>query len=199
VLLALVGDVRPTFFSASVSEKNILKTRAVVTGVERNILRTVNNVPAVQYFASMGLVSGSELTGLQTMPMVVYLKDGSRLIRGVIAGADDGSASLCGSIPLHSTIALATMELDDVVRSTEDEIRAAAAAAAGKGVLIYSCAGRNWALGMRWTAEHDVVRKHLSAAHYRMVYSGGEIFPERLADGQIVNHLQNDSIIICVL
>ncbi|MDR1045025.1 MAG: FIST C-terminal domain-containing protein [Candidatus Adiutrix sp.] len=199
VMLALAGPVNPDFFSVSVSDENILKAKAVVTAAERNLLRMINGLPAVQYFESIGLVSGNELAGLQTMPLVVYLEDGSKLIRACLSGTDDGSAVLCGAVPLNATIALATMGLEDVLHSTEGKMREIAPAAAGRGVLIYSCAGRNWALGMKWAAEHDVVRRCLDHTPYSFCYSGGEIFPDRLANGETANHLQNDSVIICVL
>jgi hypothetical protein len=53
---------------------------------------------------------------------------------------------------------------------------------------------------MKRLAEHEAAAACIQgAAPYHFAYSGGEIFPERLADGRIVNHLQNDSLIICVL
>jgi hypothetical protein len=64
---------------------------------------------------------------------------------------------------------------------------------------MYSCAGRNWCLGIQPLAEHEKVKECLAGASYHFVYSGGEIFPSRLGDGSVVNHLQNDSLIICIL
>jgi hypothetical protein len=64
---------------------------------------------------------------------------------------------------------------------------------------MYSCAGRNWCLGMQPMAEHEKVKECLGDTPYHFVYSGGEIFPSRLGDGAVVNHLQNDSLIICIL
>jgi hypothetical protein len=199
VMIAVIGDAKPEFFSISVADENILTAKAVVTGVERNILKSINGMPAVEYFQAIGLVSGTDLTGLQTIPLVIQLDDGSRLLRACIASTDDGGAVLCGTVPLNSSLSLAAMGLEDVIRSTAERMPKVAAAAEGRGVIIYSCAGRNWALGMRWAAEHEVVAEHLSEMPYSFGYSGGEIFPDRLADGTVVNHMQNDSVIICVL
>jgi hypothetical protein len=198
-LAAVVGGTAPEFLSVSVNEENILKQKAVITGVERNILRTVNNIPAVNYLESIGIVKDGNVTGLQAMPFIIYLEDGSLLIRACIGGTGDGSLILCGAVPLNSSIALATMGFEDVVTSTEAKVREALAGAKGRGMLMYSCAGRNWCLGMRPLAEHEKVKECLGDTPYHFAYSGGEIFPSRLGDGRVVNHLQNDSLIICVL
>jgi hypothetical protein len=197
-LAALAGNAAPEFLSVSVSEENILKQKAVITGVNRNILRTINNMPAVEYLESIGVVKGHDLMGMP-MPFVVYLEDGSILIRACISGTEDGGLILCGAVPVNAAVALATMEFEDVVSSSESKMTEARAAAKGRGVLMYSCASRNWALGIQTLAEHEKARECLDGIPYHFVYSGGEIFPSRLAGGRVVNHLQNDSLIICIL
>ncbi|MDR1374038.1 MAG: FIST C-terminal domain-containing protein [Treponema sp.] len=199
-LAALIGNAAPEFLSVSVNEENILKQKAVITGVSRNILQTINNIPAIQYLESMGLVKNGEVMGLQTMPFIIYLKDGSILIRACIGGTKGGGVILCGAVPVNSTVVLATMGFEDVISSTESKVTEALAAAKGRGgILMYSCAGRNWSLGMQPMAEHEKVKEYLKDIPYHFVYSGGEIFPSRLSGGGVVNHLQNDSLIICIL
>jgi hypothetical protein len=198
-LVAVVGNVTPLFLSVAVNEENILKQKAVITGVNRNILQTVNNIPAVNYLESIGIVKNGDVSGLQAMPFIIYLEDGSLLIRACIGGTGDGSLILCGAVPVNSTIALATMGFEDVITSTQTKVTEALAAAEGRGILMYSCAGRNWCLGMHPLAEHEKVKECLGDTPYHFVYSGGEIFPSRLGDGRVVNHLQNDSLIICIL
>ncbi|MDR1143620.1 MAG: FIST C-terminal domain-containing protein [Spirochaetaceae bacterium] len=198
-LAVIVGNAAPEFLSVSVNEENILKQKAVITGVNRNILQTVNNIPAVNYLESIGIVKNGDVSGLQSMPFIVYLEDGSLLIRACIGGTGDGSLILCGAVPLNSSVALATMGFEDVISSTEAKITEARAAAKGRGILMYSCAGRNWCLGMQPLAEHEKVKECLGNSPYHFVYSGGEILPSRLGDGRVVNHLQNDSLIICIL
>jgi hypothetical protein len=136
------------------------------------------------------------------MPFIIYLEDGSILIRACIGAAgEEGALILCGAVPVNAAIALATMGFEDVIDSTEKKVTEALAAAKGRGVLMYSCAGRNWALGMQPMAEHERVKECMGKgdAPYHFVYSGGEIFPSRLGGGRVVNHLQNDSLIICIL
>jgi hypothetical protein len=199
-LAALVGNAAPEFLSVSVNEENVLKQKAVITGVKRNILETINNMPAIQYLESIGIVRNGDVQGLTAMPFIIYLEDGSLLIRACIAAAGEGGALiLCGAVPVNATVALATMGFEDVVSSTESKVTEAQAAAGGRGILMYSCAGRNWALGMQPLAEHEAAKKCLKDTPYHFVYSGGEIFPSRLSDGRVVNHLQNDSLIICIL
>jgi hypothetical protein len=202
VLAALTGDVDPVFLSASVTDDNILKQKAVVTGSNRNILQSVNNMPTVTYLETLGLAKNGDISGLESMPFIVYLQDGSRLIRACIGATEEGGVILCGAVPLNSTLALSTMGLEDVVNSTADKVAEALkkAQAQGRGILMYSCAARYWAQGVQVTAEEEKVDEKIGdAAPYHFVYSGGEIFPEFLGDGKVVNHLQNDSLIICIL
>ncbi|MDR1471311.1 MAG: FIST C-terminal domain-containing protein [Synergistaceae bacterium] len=200
VLLGLIGDVNPMFFSASVDDGNILKQKAVVTEVRKNILKSVNNVPAMTYLESLGLSSSGDVSGFGSMPFVIKLDDGSTLIRGCIDSNEDGSLVLGGSIPEGSTFAIAMMGSDDVLSSTGAAVGEAVEKGGGRGVLIYSCVARGWTLGTKVMAEHEEVDRRIAgSAPYCFAYSGGEIFPMFLDDGRISNHLQNDTIILCAL
>jgi hypothetical protein len=198
-LAALAGGVKPEFLSVSVNEENILKQKAVVTGTNRNLLQTINNMSGVKYLESIGLSKGGDVGGLASMPFIVYLEDGSILVRACIGANEEGALILCGAVPVNSTIALGTMGFEDVINSTEDKVTEALKTAGDRGLLMYSCAARNWALGMQPLAEHEKAKECLGDAPYHFVYSGGEIFPSWLSHGKVVNHLQNDSLIICIL
>jgi hypothetical protein len=198
-LAALTGNAAPEFLSVSVNEENILRQKAVVTGTNRNVLQSINNMPAVKYIESIGLAKGGDVGGLTSMPFIVYLEDGSILIRACIGANEEGEMILCGAVPVNSVVALATMSFEDVVSSTGSKIAEALAAAGGRGILMYSCAARNWSLGMQPMAEHEKAKECLGDGAYHFVYSGGEIFPSRIGGGRVVNHLQNDSLIICIL
>jgi hypothetical protein len=200
VLAALIGDVNPAFLSVSVNEENILKQKAMITGTNRNILQSINNMPAITYLESTGLIKDGDASTLVALPFIVYLPDGSTLIRACISSTGNGEVILCGAVPVNSTLALAPMNQDDVVNSTGEKIREALERGQGRGMLMYSCAGRNWSLGIQAMAEHEKAAECIAdRAPYHFVYSGGEIFPAFLEDGRVVNHLQNDSLIICIL
>jgi hypothetical protein len=198
-LAALGGSVEPEYLSVSLKEENILKQKAVITGVNRNILTTINNMSAVKYLETIGLAKDGDVGGIASMPFIIYLEDGSILIRACFGANGEGALILGGAVPLNATIALGTMGLEDVVSSTEQKLREALAGAKGRGFLMYSCGGRKLALGMQPLAEHEKAKACLGDAPFHFVYSGGEVFPFRLSDGRVVNHLQNDSLIICVL
>jgi hypothetical protein len=200
VLLGFVGDFSPRFFSASVSEKNILKQKAVVTEVNRNVLKTVNNIRAMDYLESIGLSIDGSVSGFGAMPIVIKLEDGSVLTRACVTTTPDGGIVLCGSVPVGSTLAIATMGAADIVESTGEKVKEALRENNVRGMMIYSCVARNWVLGTKVMAEHDAVEACVgNSAPYHFVYSGGEVFPSFLEDGKISNHLQNDTMILCVL
>jgi hypothetical protein len=199
-LVALVGETDPVFLSVSVNDENILKQKAVITGIKRNILQTVNNMPAVNYLESIGFVKNGDVTGLASMPFIIQLEDGSVIVRAAISASEGGGVILCGAAPVNSTLALAPMSQEDVINSTAAKVQEALEKAGGRGILMYSCAARNWALGVQSMAEHEKVKECIGLkTPYQFAYSGGEIFPSFLDNGKVVNHLQNDSLIICIL
>jgi hypothetical protein len=198
-LAVIGGGAEPEFLSVSVNEENILRQKAVVTAVNRNILQTINNMPAVQYLESVGLAKDGDVMGIASMPFIIYLEDGSILIRACFGAAGDGALILGGAVPVNSVLALGVMGFEDVMSSTESKVREVLAAAGGRGIMMYSCGGRKLALGMQPMAEHEKVKECLGDRPFHFVYSGGEVFPSRLGGGRVVNHLQNDSLIMCVL
>jgi hypothetical protein len=134
------------------------------------------------------------------MPFVIKLNDGSYLTRACITATPDGGLVLCGSIPVESTLAIATMEPEDIITSTAEKVREAIARSGGRNMIMYSCVARNWLLGLKVMAEHDAVEECVGdSAAYQLAYSGGEIFPAFLEDGSVSNQLQNDTMILCVL
>ncbi|MDR3164035.1 MAG: FIST C-terminal domain-containing protein [Synergistaceae bacterium] len=200
VLLGLIGDVDPMFFRATVPEDKILKQKAMVTGVSKNILKTVNNMPTLKYLESIGLAKDGNMEGLESMPFVIKLSDGSLLTRAIIGTTPDDGLILCGALPVGSTLAIAAMDHDDVTATTEEKLREAIEKSAGRNMIMYSCVARSWILGAKMTAEHDKVEECMGdSVPYHFVYSGGEIFPAFLEDGSISNQLQNYTMIVCVL
>ncbi|MDR0439412.1 MAG: FIST C-terminal domain-containing protein [Candidatus Accumulibacter sp.] len=200
VLLGMIGKAEPMFFSVSVDESRILKQKAIVTGVHKNILKTVNDMPATAYLESMGLASGGNVSGFESMPFVAKLDDGSILTRACIGSTPDGGLVLCGSVPTGAALAITTMNADDMVSSARAKLNEALEKIGGKSIVIYSCAARRWALGTKIMAEHEEVKRCLNGlVPYCFAYSGGEIFPSFLEDQRISNHLQNDTMILCAL
>jgi hypothetical protein len=199
-LMALLGEVDPVFLTVSVNEENILKHKGIITGTSRNILRSVNNMPAVQYLESLGIIKNGDASVLVSVPLVVHPGDGSVLVRAAISSGNEGEVILCGAVPENAALSLAPMSMTDVVNSTGEGIQKALALGRGRGMLMYSCAARTWTLGIQALAEHEKAKECIAGkVPYHFVYSGGEIFPSFLEGGKVVNHLQNDSLIICIL
>ncbi|GHS96607.1 hypothetical protein AGMMS50276_15270 [Synergistales bacterium] len=199
-LAALYGDVNPIFACVSVLEENMLKPSATVTGSDKSVLLSVNGVSAEEYLVSVGLAQNDNFNSLVSMPFVAENEDGSKLTRTCLSGDGKGGVVLCGNIPVGSRLGFAAMGPADIVKSTGDKLREVMGIAAGKNLLIYSCAVRNWLLDMNSMAEHETAGDIIGdKAPYQLTYGGGEIFPQWLGDGKIVNRFQNDTMIICIL
>jgi hypothetical protein len=203
VLAAASGSVDPLFLSASISQApdaTLLTPSAIITEAARNVLISINGVPAEDFIASVGLAQRGGLGSLISVPFVIDLADGTRLIRYCIGGDGSGGAILCGNAPVGAKIGFASMGLDDIVASTGAKVREAVSGAEGRGLLMYTCAARLWALGANNDAETEEIAAAVGGrAPYLCACSGGEIFPQRLEDGRLANFLQNASMIICAL
>ncbi|MDR3165576.1 MAG: FIST C-terminal domain-containing protein [Synergistaceae bacterium] len=200
VLLGLYGDVDPYFFSASIELTDILKQHAIVTGSHRNIVTSINNMPALDYFESVGLTNKQNQGALEGLAMIFSPREGPMLIRFCIDHNPDESIIMTGEVPEGSSLAISAIGPDTIMRSTEEKICEALSVARGRGMLMYSCAARSWTLGIYGMNEHEKAAECIGkASPYHLAYCAGELIPARYGDNSLSNVLQGGSLIICVL
>lgn len=200
-VLLLSGNVSPKFHLATISEKKILKQTAVITDSEGNILKEVNGLPLAAYLETLGLASDGKVSkGLNSIPFVLDYNDGSEpIVRAMFAITDEGYAVCGGLMPVGSTIAIGAIDREDVL-STSIKTVNRALPEGENALLMYSCIGRNMALGIDNTAGmrsvNETVRDRIP---FLLCYSGGEICPVGHRDGLSSNRFHNDTFIACTL
>ena len=201
-LIAITGNVNPSFLTISVPEKNIIGELATVTKSTGNILHAINGMAVEDYVISIGLIEQKgNLEKLYSTPIIAKLEDGSTIVRVCIGGDGQGGAVMGGHVPEGAKIGFTMLELSDTISTSEVISKKALEIADGRNILIYTCMARLEFLGanqreMEANTICDVIG---SSACFYIAYAGGEIFPYQLANGQFVNHLQNFSIVICML
>jgi hypothetical protein len=201
VLTAFYGEnFEPQFYSASVKEENFLNHNASVTSSERNVVKTINYIKSVDYLESVGIIKDKNCDGLSAMPFVIDLEDGTRYMRNYMDTVEDGAILFGGFVPQNAKIGFALIRMSDVCADSEEVAKIISRDNEDKTVLIYSCVTRLWSLGVLYDAEIKKVNKGLQNKNdYSFAYCGGEIFPQKLPNGHIVNNLQNNTIIMCVI
>ena len=199
-LLGLYGNVDPYFFSVSVDFVDVLKQYAIVTSARGNCVFSINNMPAQDYFESIGLITEQNPNALQALALIFYPKNGPARIRFCRDYNPDRSVVLTGEVPEGSSFAISAIGPDTIIRSAEEKICDALSIARGRGMLMYSCAMRFWLLGIYGMDEHKNAAECIGrAVPYHLVYTSGELVPTLSRDGKTSNVLQGGSLIICVL
>lgn len=193
------GDVNPTFHIMSVSDKKIIKQKAIITASKRNILQTVNNLPALQYLNSLGLLKDGVMDGVNVIPFMIDYNDGTKPVaRAIFAITEEGYAVCAGDMPIHATISVGSLDHDEIVNTTEEIIKKVITSKQD-GMLLFSCIARNLCLGADVNAEIDLIEEIVKdKTPFHFAYSGGEICPVYNENGNIVNRLHNDTLIICL-
>jgi hypothetical protein len=197
-LLAFYGGIKPEFYTIAVTEHALNIKRAKITKAKLNVIETINDMPVSRYLENAGLSASS----LAYIPIAIYLADGSKVFRTGLQIQDNGSLIITGTAPGNAGISVCSIDNTDVLESTENLLEGItkSGAAEGRSVLIYACCSRFWILGSRWKEEPGKAASLVKApVPWHFVYSGGEVFPSILTDGNTANHLQNYSVIVCVL
>lgn len=200
-LLLLSGPVSPRFFIISIPEVNLQKQQASITSSEGNMLHTVNDMPLLSYLETLGISSSTGVDTVKIIPFVVNYNDGTTpVVRGIYRITPEGSAMCGGRMPRNSTLSIGSLEHDDVVGTARDIMETTLAAPGIRCLLIFSCIGRGWSLGLDAMAELDTVRDTVNGAvPYAMCYAGGEICPVYNQKGESFNRFHNYTCIVCAL
>ena len=201
VMVLLNGPVSPSFFHISIEVTDQIQQKAVITRSAVNLLQSVNDMPAVEYLASLGLARDGTIDGTVAIPFLVDYNDGTQPVcRGVFMVTEEGWAVCGGDVPEGALLSTATLDYDDVMHTTGKVLDAVTTAAKeGDSLLLVSCNSRSVALGTEPLGEMELVQKRLGGAlPYHMLYSGGEICPVHAEGGGTRNRFHNFSFTACL-
>ncbi|GHV29673.1 hypothetical protein FACS1894167_09330 [Synergistales bacterium] len=198
-LIALYGDVKPEFFRTPTPEERVVLNKAVITRSVGNEVWEINGQNTIDYLESIGIGTQGNAAGMSSIPLVVTLKDGSRVVRSPYKILDNGHISFYGAAPEGSEVGFSNFEMDFVTTSARDTLKAAAENSESGNILLFSCAARKWTLGAFFLDEMKEVAGCLDESFkYQLAYSGGEICPVRNDKGELVNRFHNYTMIGCI-
>jgi hypothetical protein len=199
-LLMFGEEIKPKFFLGTLPVNIINRDKAEVTSADGSLLKTINNISARDYFASVGITQNADgtLVGLNMCTLSVDIGDGTpNFIRAVFSTTPEGYIVCGGNIPVGAKISIAYIEAHDIIESDKDLIDKKFSSVAGSQfVLIFSCIGRFFLLGYDSNAEMEMIRdSDPKDIPFSMTYAGGEICPVQNRDGKLINRAHNHTII----
>ncbi|MDR0821429.1 MAG: FIST C-terminal domain-containing protein [Oscillospiraceae bacterium] len=209
--IAFYGDFKPRFqVTTSLDVEKLVRDLALITDAEGPILKTVNDIPALEYLRKLGLVKNNEisLSQLYAVPSVVVYENGVRVVRAILDTVKDDPSSVlvAGNMPVGEKISFALLDADETIQSSAD-VTAFFEREGIRNTINYSCAARSWSLGSKYFAELEKFadyNKRMSESsdkpvNYIMSYSASEICPVPDKDGNLINCLHNYTLISCIL
>ncbi len=201
--LALVlvgGNAQPEFMIESVDEGRSIQQKAIITDADAHILKSVNGISAIDYLSNLGMVRDGKIEGANTMPFVVDFGDGAKpAVRAIFAHTPEGYAVCGASMPVNATLGIGELSYQTVMDTASHLLTRIAERKDCHVALLFSCVGRNYALGMQSLDELKSLKTGLgSSMQYQATYSGGESCPLMDGTGKLVNRFHNDSLIACI-
>ncbi|GHU04509.1 hypothetical protein FACS1894158_04960 [Betaproteobacteria bacterium] len=200
-VIAIYGDVKPEFLRTPTPEVQMIPHKTTITRAVRNEILEMNGQPAIDYLQSIGIIGHGSAAGIVSIPFVVTLRDGSRVVRSPYKILDNGHLLFNGAVPEGSHVGFSNFEMDFVIASAGKILMAAIKKARpNNAMLLFSCVARKWALGAQFHAEMEKIDGCLNGTRkYQLAYSGGEICPARNDKGELVNRFHNYTLIGCLL
>lgn len=199
-MLLLWGEVKASFFVATLPEAKTQKFKAKITKSEGNLLMEADNLLLVDYFESIGLPKEYVNNGSLAIPFMIDFNDGTPPVaRGINFINDEGYAVGPGVMPQGGTIAISTLDDDVVLSSTEQTFTEILQKTKPRGLLAFSCITRYYTLiGQQQDREISIIRDKLDGrVPFQVAYSGGEICPMPNTEGKLINKYHNFSLVVC--
>lgn len=199
-VLLMWGDISPRFFYSEMSEQYIQRQRAVITKSQGSMLMEVNNMPLIEYLETIGVTKGRGTEALGGVPFLIDFGDGTRPVaRGIHTITPEGYALCGGLMPENATLAIGSVERDDVLRLTRETLEAALRDQGANGILLCPCASHFLVLGAASQEQKDIIKDMIpEGIPYQLCYSGGEICPAYDQAGEAHNRFHSYTFTACV-
>ncbi|MDR0936524.1 MAG: FIST C-terminal domain-containing protein [Oscillospiraceae bacterium] len=192
-LIAVYGDFNVDFHNISTADTLTHSLSGRVTKSSGNLIEEINNMPALEFFASKHL----ELALLITAPFIVTYPDGFTVTRCMMpfSSAENG-VIFFGAIPEGSRLVFGIPHREDVYKSAR-QLVAKLKKENVSGVIISSCIYRSWLVAGYEDTEEEIFREVFGEANipYWFMYSFGELSPTTY-DGKEENFFHNYSLTV---
>ncbi|MDR2933647.1 MAG: FIST C-terminal domain-containing protein [Oscillospiraceae bacterium] len=199
-LLLISGNIHPRFFVASISENKIQKQKAIITDSTGNLVRKVNDMTFIKYMATLGISRGDGIEGMNAVPIVVdYNDDTTPVTRAIYMLTPEGYAICGGAMPEGATLAIGSLDYDNVLETVKAILKSALAHKPINGLLMFPCLSRYLVLGLDALDELDAISDCIGEnIPYQAAYSGGEICPVYDNKGHVFNRFHNFTCPVCI-
>ena len=199
-MMFVSGPVEPKFIVSSLPERNIASNRAVITESDGAILRKINDMPVLDYLATIGLIINKE--NITTTPLMVYYDRADEPVAlGFYTLFEDGSVLTGGEMPVGTSFAVGSIDAQGICESAEKGLREIEACADRQATLLLPCVTRYIMMAPDQEGELRLIKDELSRTGkpFMMGYSGGEISPMLGRDGELHNRFHNYTFCACIL
>lgn len=199
-LLLFSGNVNPEFMITAVSPEKMMKQKAIVTEAEGNIIKTINDMPALEYIQSLGIATNIWADGAPSVPLMIDTRDGSEPVaRNILTTTPQGGIVCWGVVPQGATLGIGRTDSEEIIATTRQMAQTLHDKENKQILFFFSCLVRNMVLGLAETEEAKQVQAVAGAdTPFLFMYVAGEFCPVRGSDGWS-NKFHNSTIIACAL
>ena len=195
-VIAAWGELNAKFLVGEISEDFIQKQHAVVTKSDGNIIMSINDMGPADYLNSIGIGFEQADGNLHAIPFFVDFCDGTDPVGRVFYKlTPEGYLITGGIIPENSTIAVGSLDVQDIIRLTERTLERIVSSNKSKGLLLFPCVSHFWVLE---TTPFELIQDKLDKKiPYQVFYSGGEICPVYDGEGKMYNRFHSFTCVAC--
>ena len=198
-LLMAWGEVEISFYVTEISKDLIQKQQALVTSSEGSLIKTVNHLSVLEYLETIGISREMAMGNLTSVPFIFDFRDGTKPVARVMLGlTPEGYARVAGNIPEGSTLALGTLDKDDIARLIGEALDYSRSLEGERCLLLCPCVSHFWA-SMEENHTQLIREKMGEAMPYHIYYAGGEICPVFDGSGRMFNRFHNFTCVACIL
>jgi hypothetical protein len=195
--VAVYNAPLPTMRIISVDFTKVKRSKAIITSSERNVLKTINGIPAIDYLEQAGYPRDLMKAGTGGAPILIDYCDGSEPIARTVFGTTPEEYIFSGGdIQEGGAISVGILNADEVTTTAENLLKLIEADKHA-GLLMYSCLARYLTLGDKKASEAERVNKVTNGAPYAYAVSGGEICPQKDGKGVWHNRFHNFTLVVC--
>jgi hypothetical protein len=190
-LLLVQGNINPRFFVTAISDKNIQRQKGEITASEGCFLKEVNNMPLMDYFATLG-IQKEGLGALTSIPIIVDYGDGTKPVALSMYSVNETGALCGGKMPVGASVAIAEVDYSSVINTAEDTVKQALAEKDISGIIAIPCFSRILVISPRAEDEMKRTRELIGGnIPFFLSYSGGEFCPLYNEKGEYFNRFHN--------